>query len=212
MIKAVLFDLDGVIADTAILHFKAWKKVAQELKKDISIEFNEQLKGVDREESLRRLLAHIEIKVDKKRFDEIASKKNDYYVESLSTMSEIDLLPGIKKLFEELKQRKIKIVIASASRNAPYILEKLNAMSYITAIADPALVEKGKPDPGIFLLAAKLSEEKLENIVGIEDSQAGIEALNAANIYSIAIGKGLENSNMKLNSTDELTIDVLSEI
>lgn len=211
MIRAVLFDLDGVITDTAPLHFNAWRTIANEFGKDIDEEFNEQLKGVDRAESLRRMLNHIDVTVTEDEFSEIMSKKNENYVKSLESLSQKDILPGILQLMIDLHLEGKKIIIASASKNAPYILEKLKLLEYVDDIADPSEVDAGKPAPDIFLLAAKLAGVDKSEAVGIEDSQAGIDALNSAAIRSIGIGNYLNDATKTLSSTSELDINIINE-
>lgn len=211
MYKGILFDLDGVLCDTAGLHYLAWKRLANELGGDIDEEFNETLKGVDRTESLKRILAHINVELTEEKFEEMMMLKNDWYVESLDTLSEADILPGISNFIEELLAKDIKIAIASASKNAPNILNKIGLMKYVDTIADPADVKHNKPAPDIFLLAAKQLGLENEVCIGIEDSQAGIDALNSAGIDSLAIGDVLENSTYKISSTDKISLAVISE-
>lgn len=209
--KGILFDLDGVICDTAGLHYLAWKRLANELGGDINEEFNETLKGVDRAESLKRILAHLNIDVASARFEQLMTQKNDWYVESLNTLSSNDVLPGILDFLLELKQREIKIAIASASKNAPNILEKIGVIDYVDTIANPADVANNKPAPDIFLLAAKQLGLETYEVLGIEDAQAGIDALNAANIDSLAIGDNLNGSTYKVSKTKQVTIEYIYE-
>ncbi len=211
MYKGILFDLDGVLCDTAGLHYLAWKRLANELGGDIDEEFNETLKGVDRTESLKRILAHINVELTEEEFEEMMTLKNDWYVESLDTLSEADILPGISSFIDELLANDIKIAIASASKNAPNILNKIGLMKYVDTIANPADVKHNKPAPDIFLLAAKQLGLENEVCIGIEDSQAGIDALNSAGIDSLAIGDVLENSTYKISSTDQISLAVISE-
>ncbi|MFV0255652.1 MAG: beta-phosphoglucomutase [Erysipelotrichaceae bacterium] len=206
MYKGVLFDLDGVICDTARLHYLAWKRLANELGGDIDEEFNETLKGVDRTESLNRILKHIGIELNSELFTEAMTKKNDWYVESLNTLSPADILPGMESFIKDLVANDVKIAIASASRNAPNILEKIGVMQYVDTIADPAEVKENKPAPDIFLLAAKQLGLDKSDCIGIEDSQAGIDALNSGGIDSVAIGDVLEGATIKLSNTSQLKL------
>lgn len=212
MTKAILFDLDGVITDTAIYHYKAWKALANKLGGDIDEEFNETLKGVDRVESLKRLLEYNTISLTEDEKLSAMEWKNDYYLELLNDLTPNDILPGISEFFEYLKHEDIKIAIASASKNAPLILEKIGLINEVDTIANPSDVKNGKPAPDIFLLAANNLNIPIEYTVGIEDSQAGLDALTAANIKSIAIGDTLMNATITLNSTKELSGDVLRMI
>lgn len=208
-INTILFDLDGVICDTAILHYRAWRKLANELGGDITEEFNEQLKGVDRAESLRRILDEINVSLNDKDFNYYMNWKNDVYVEMLEEITEADILPGISQFLNECKNLKFKLAIASASRNAPVILDKLGILNKFDQIADPSKVENNKPAPDIFELAAYKSNSLKKRCIGIEDSQAGINALNAANIKSVAIGNQLVNCTIKLSDTTDMTIKTI---
>lgn len=208
-INTILFDLDGVICDTAILHYKAWRKLANELGGDITLEFNEQLKGVDRAESLRRILNEINIELNEEDFNYYMNWKNEIYVDMLDEITAADILPGISQFIADCKSNNIKLAIASASRNAPVILEKLGILDQFDQIADPSKVKYNKPAPDIFELAAYKSNSLKSCCIGIEDSQAGVNALNAAKIKSVAIGSGLTDSTIKLDSTAQLTIDTI---
>ncbi len=212
MIQAVLFDLDGVICDTAELHYLAWKKIANKLGADISCEFNEKLKGVDRQTSLARILDTIDVKVSNSDFENLMELKNNYYINSLTSLTNKNVLPQIEQLMIELKSRNIKIAIASASKNAPLILEKIGIQQYVNTIANPTKIKKNKPAPDIFLLAASQCNAKIENCIGIEDAQAGIDALNQAKIKSIGIGKNLSSASIKLSTTNELSIDLILDL
>lgn len=202
-IKGILFDLDGVIADTARYHYFAWKHVAKNLGIEMDEEFNESLKGVSREESLEKILALKNIVLNEKEFKSILLEKNELYLKYLGEVDETSILPGIKDFMINLKKKGKKIAVASASKNAPYILKKLNLLGYINYIADPSAVKNGKPEPDIFLDAMEKIGLKREEVVGIEDSQAGVDALLKANILAIGIGE-LKNSLYNLNSTNEL--------
>ncbi|WP_346888848.1 beta-phosphoglucomutase [Clostridium sp. UBA1056] len=210
-IKAVLFDLDGVIADTAKFHFIAWKSIAKEEGIDIDEEFNEQLKGVDRVLSFDRILAHgniTSLTEDEKEY--YRTKKNNLYKELLKDLTPQDVLPGILALFNELIDNNIKIAIASISQNAPYILEKLNLLDKIDCIADPRTVKHSKPAPDIFLKAAELAGVDIKNCVAIEDAQAGIEAINRAGIFSVGVGN-LVDADLLVDSTSKLNLDSIKE-
>lgn len=196
MIKGIIFDLDGVITDTAKLHYKAWKEIVNELGIDYSEEENEKLRGLPRKDTL---LAIFKLKKFKHNFDdqkinELCTKKNELYLSYLKKYINKDsLLEGIEQFLKDLKKDKIKMAIASSSFNAPLILEKLGVINYFDVIVNPAEVKKGKPAPDIFLLAQEQLKLKKEECVGIEDAVAGVEALNKANIKSIAITNGNNN-------------------
>lgn len=206
--KAILFDLDGVIADTAVYHFASWCKIANSLGFELEPEFEEQLKGVDRVESLNRVLSYGNISVEKSQFDQLIDDKNNDYLNEISKLTPADILPGIKQLLIDLKENEITCIVASASKNAPYILEKLMISDYFLAIANPSDIKNGKPAPDIFLEACRLSNFSKHNCLGIEDAQAGIDALNAAGIDSIAVGD-LEHATHIVDSTTFLTYEYL---
>ena len=191
MFKGVLFDLDGVITDTAKYHYEAWKKIGKEINIEIDIEFNERLKGVSREDSLKRLLEFGNRQDDftEEEFNDIDKRKNDYYFELIQNVSPKDIYPGIKELLEELKDNEIKISLASASKNAPFLLGKMELTNYFDAIADPNDIKNGKPAPDIFNLAAEKVGIKPNESIGIEDAQAGIEAIKRSGGLPVGVGK-----------------------
>lgn len=205
-IKGILFDLDGVIADTAKYHYLAWKEVSKRYGIDLSEEFNENLKGVSRRESLKRILELKNIALSEEEFNGVLKEKNELYIRYLDGLTDKSILPGIKDFLIKLRKFNKKIAVASASKNASYILGKLDLLEYIDYIADPESVERGKPEPDIFLDAARNIGLETDEVVGVEDSQAGIDALHRANILSIGIGD-LRNSLYNLESTGELLGD-----
>lgn len=213
MVKGLIFDLDGVIVDTAGYHYLAWKKLANEIEIDFDEKFNESLKGISRTESLDKILIHGH-KQDVFSTDEkmlLAERKNDYYLNLLSEISPKDILPGVLDFIKQAKEYNIPCAIASASQNAPTILNKLNIDNYFIAIVDPTSLKKGKPDPEIFLKAAELIDVPPHLCVGFEDSIAGIQALNQAGIYAIGIvAEGpLPNADKAVHSFTELDINSL---
>ncbi|MCR8643467.1 beta-phosphoglucomutase [Paenibacillus sp. N1-5-1-14] len=206
--KAVVFDLDGVLTDTAKYHYLAWKNMASQIGIEIDEEFNEQLKGVSRIDSLIRILEHGN-KLGAYSSDEInrlANEKNEEYKVLIEDITSADLLPGIEAFLEELKEAGIQLAIGSASKNAPVILEKLGIRDYFAYIVDVNHIVNGKPAPDIFLDAIQgLGVPALEAI-GVEDAEAGIEALEKAGIRSIGIGV---TGDVTLASTAELRISLL---
>lgn len=215
MFKGVLFDLDGVITDTAEYHYLAWKKLADDLGISIDRAFNEKLKGVSREDSLRLILAHGNRENDfsQAEFDQLAKRKNDNYVEMIQAVSEKDVYPGILDLLKDLKKVGIKISLASASKNGPFLLNQMDLTQYFDGIADPATIKAGKPAPDIFILAAKVVGLQPEDCIGIEDAQAGIAAIKASGALPIGVGKAqqLGHDIALVDSTNELTIDFLKK-
>ncbi|MGH1647084.1 beta-phosphoglucomutase [Enterococcus gilvus] len=190
MFKGVLFDLDGVITDTAEYHYLAWKKLADDLGISIDRQFNEKLKGVSREDSLRLILAHgqREKDISEAEFQRLAKIKNDNYVEMIQAVSPKDVYPGIVDLLKALKDADIKISLASASKNGPFLLKQMALTPYFDGIADPSAVKAGKPAPDIFQLAAKVVGLAPEECIGIEDAQAGITAIKASGAFPIGVG------------------------
>ncbi|EUJ39202.1 beta-phosphoglucomutase [Brochothrix campestris] len=192
--KAVIFDLDGVIADTARFHFVAWQQLATELGITIDGQFNEQLKGISRTESLARILAHggktgLYSQVQ---LDQFAERKNDNYLQLISRLDANDILPGIVAFLDEIAAAGLSVALASASRNGPFILSKLGLSERFDTIVDPAQLAAGKPAPDIYLTAAAQLNVAPSDCVGVEDALAGVEAINAAKMVSIAVGDETE--------------------
>lgn len=216
MFKGVLFDLDGVITDTAEFHYRAWKQLGQEIGITIDRAFNEQLKGVSREDSLSLLLAygHKEEDFPPEEFAALAKRKNDYYLKMIQEITPDDVFPGILELLTELKGAKIKTALASASKNGPFLLEKMALSSYFDVIADPAKAAHGKPAPDIFLLAAEGLGIPVTDCIAIEDAQAGIQAILASGAQPIGIGQAedLGEGFPILEDTSLLTFDYLKEM
>lgn len=216
-IKAFIFDLDGVITDSAEYHYHAWKNLASELGINIDREFNEKLKGISRMDSLERILVHgnQQDRYSEKEKEQLAAKKNDEYVTLIEQISEKDILPGIATLIDELKSHGYQLAIASASKNAPAILSYLGIKEKFDAIVDPSTIAKGKPDPAIFLEAAKLLKVEPDACVGIEDAEAGIESINKAGMFSVGVGseEAMKEAHYYVTSTTELSLEqILKEV
>ena len=216
MFKAVLFDLDGVITDTAEYHYRAWKKLGETIGIAIDREFNERLKGVSREDSLQLILEHGGRSEDfsVEEFAALAKQKNDHYVQMIEEVSPADVYPGILELLKTLKEHDIKIALASASKNGPSLLEKMALTNFFDAIADPTKVAQGKPAPDIFELAAKEVGVPITAAIGVEDAQAGITAIKASGALPVGIGneEELGADIALLETTSDLTFDYLVEI
>lgn len=187
-VKAFIFDLDGVIVDTAKYHYLAWKKIANQLGIDFTHEHNELLKGVSRVRSLDIILELGNVEASQEDKDKWLVQKNEDYLSYLVTMDESEILPGVMPILNYLKNNKQGIALGSASKNAKPILEKTGIMSYFDAIVDGNDVSNAKPDPEVFLQAAKLLNASNENSIVFEDSVAGIQAANIANMTSVGIG------------------------
>lgn len=188
--KGAIFDLDGVIVDTAKYHYLAWKELAEELGFFFAEKDNERLKGVSRMQSLEILLEVGGIVATQSEIEKMAESKNARYVEMLQDIDKGELLEGAEDYLKKLKSEGIKISLGSASKNAPLILDKLGINELFDAIVDGNSVSKAKPDPEVFLKAAQLLKLAPHDCCVFEDSQAGIEAAHRAGCEVIAIDKG----------------------
>ena len=193
-IQGVIFDLDGVITDTAHLHFLAWKALGDSLGVEITLELNERLKGLGRQETLTLILKESGLydKYTETERQALADRKNRAYVASLENLTPQDLLPGIGDCLQDLKKRGIKIGLASSSQNAGLIIKKLGLEPYFEAMVDPRSLSKGKPDPEIYLKAVAALGLSPAKCAGVEDARAGLEAIRAAGMTAIALGQSLE--------------------
>ena len=187
-LKLAIFDLDGVIVDTAKYHYLAWKRLAKELGFDFSERDNERLKCVSRMRSLQILLEIGGLRKTEVQQLQLAEKKNRWYVEYILQMDQSEILPGVLPFLQELKESGVKIALGSASKNARTILERLEITSLFDAVVDGNLVTKAKPDPEVFLLGAELLGIAPEAAVVFEDAQAGVEAALRAGMKVIGVG------------------------
>ncbi|MGB5229462.1 beta-phosphoglucomutase [Eudoraea sp.] len=209
-----IFDLDGVIVDTAKYHYLAWKNLADELGIDFTEEDNEKFKGVSRKRCLELLLEMGNISVSQVQFDAWLEEKNEDYLKYISNMDESEILPDVTKVLGYLKEKGIPMALGSASKNAVSILEKVELMSYFDAIVDGTQVTKAKPDPEVFLIAAKKMGVEPVNCVVFEDALAGIEAANTAGMESIGIGdvKILSDADHGFNNFTEIDLGFLNDL
>lgn len=206
--KGIIFDLDGVIVDTAKFHYLAWRKMANDLGFDISLEQNEQLKGVSRVHSLQQILGWGNKTVSEEEFERLMTSKNEDYLARIAHMGEEDLLPGVKKVLDYLTKNKIPFALGSASKNARPILKGLKIDQRFKAVVDGNDVSKAKPDPEVFLIAAEKLGIKPADCVVIEDSVAGVEAANIANMVSIGLGDKVVLKEADYNFSDFTEIDI----
>lgn len=188
MKKAFIFDLDGVIVDTAKYHFLAWRKLANSLDIDFTEEQNEQLKGVSRVRSLEKILSWGNIEISEDRFMELMAKKNNDYLSYVNAMDDSEILVDVPKILNFIKANDLPIALGSASKNARTILQKVHLYEIFDAIVDGTNVTKAKPDPEVFLNAAKMLDTQPTDCIVFEDSVAGIQAANIADMISIGIG------------------------
>ena len=205
--KAFIFDLDGVIVDTAKYHYLAWKKIASELGIEFTHEHNELLKGVSRVRSLDIILGLGEVDASQAQKDQWLIQKNEDYLSYLVDMDQSEILPGVMTVLEFLKTNQQPIALGSASKNARPILEKTGILSYFDAIVDGNDVSNAKPDPEVFLQAAQKLGISNENSIVFEDSVAGIQAANIASMTSIGIGEANILNEAKFNFQDFTYID-----
>jgi beta-phosphoglucomutase len=212
-LKAIIFDLDGVITDTAHLHFQAWRTIAAEIGITLDETFNAELKGIGRMDSLLRILrfAGMENAFSEKERYALTQAKNALYVRSLAGLNADSLMPGIGGLLSEIRAAGIRTGLASVSLNAPQILHALGITAAFDFCADAARITHSKPHPEIFLAACQGLGVMPQQALGIEDAQAGIEAINAAGMLSVGIGDDLTHAGLKLSSTNELTWQRLSD-
>jgi beta-phosphoglucomutase len=188
MIKGFLFDLDGVIVDTAVFHFKARRRLAQKLGGDFTEEQNEQLKGVSRVDSLNKIIEWTGATVSDEEFQSLMVEKNEWYLELVQGLGPQDALPGALNFLQTAYDQGIKIALGSASKNAPMILEKLGITPLFTAIIDGNNVVNGKPHPEVFLKGAEALGLEPSECVVFEDSIAGVQAAKTGGMSSVGIG------------------------
>jgi len=188
MIKGFLFDLDGVIVDTAVFHFQAWRRLAQKLGGDFTEEQNEQLKGVSRVDSLKKIIEWTGATVSDEEFQTLMVEKNEWYLELVQGLGPQDALPGALDFLQTAYDQGIKIALGSASKNAPMILEKLGITPLFTAIIDGNNVVNGKPHPEVFLKGAEALGLEPSECVVFEDSIAGVQAAKTGGMSSVGIG------------------------
>lgn len=205
--RAVIFDLDGVVVDTAHLHFIAWQRLAQRIGIDIDMAFNEQLKGISRRDSLAKILAYggMDNAFTADEREVMAEQKNREYVGLLNGLTTADILPGIHELLRTLREQGVLTGLASVSQNAGHVLSVLKLQADFDYIADTRHIMFSKPHPEIFLAVCDALKVLPSCAVGIEDAQAGIDALCAGGIFAIGIGSTLRGAQYRLDDTAGLT-------
>ncbi|WP_183580086.1 beta-phosphoglucomutase [Mucilaginibacter sp. X5P1] len=213
-IKACIFDLDGVIVDTAVYHYKAWKRLANSLGFDFTEEQNEKLKGVSRVRSLELILQWGGITKTAAEQEVLATEKNTWYVEMINHMKPDEILPGAKEFVQSCRDAGIKTALGSASKNSMMILEKIGIVDLFDAIIDGNKVSKAKPDPEVFLKGAEAVGVAPADCVVFEDAIAGIQAAIAGGMKAVGIGSPevLTEANLVISGLDKMSIEKLDEL
>ncbi len=213
-VKACIFDLDGVIVDTAIYHFKSWKRLADELGINFTLHDNERLKGVSRMRSLEIVLEIGNVTKTEAEKEELASRKNEWYTEMINKMKPDEVLPGTEDFLRLVRNAGIKTALGSASKNSGIILEKTGLTPFFDAIIDGNHVSKAKPDPEVFLKGAEALNVKPADCVVFEDAIAGVEAALAGGMKVVGIGSPeiLTKANLVVSGLDQMDLAKLNTL
>lgn len=206
--KAVIFDLDGVIVCTDECHYKGWKKLADEENIYFDREINQGLRGVSRMESLEIVLERAKKSYTAEEKAEMAERKNNYYREYIKDLTPADVLPGVMDFCEFLRANGAKLAIGSSSKNTPAILKGIGLDTYFDAVADGNQITRSKPDPEVFLLAAKLVGIDPADCMVVEDAEAGVQAALAGGMDVLGLGNAVENTNATYKASGLNTFDV----
>ena len=212
--KAFIFDLDGVIVDTAKFHFLAWKKLADSLNINFTHEINEQLKGVSRVRSLEIILSQGNVQASQEDKNNWLAQKNEDYLAFVNKMDKSEILPRVEEVLQFLKTNNQYVVLGSASKNARPILEKVNILHYFDALVDGNDVTNAKPDPEVFLQGANQVQVAYKDAIVFEDSVAGIQAANVAGMTSVGIGEKevLHESDFCFRDFTEMSNDFIMQL
>lgn len=208
MIKGFIFDLDGVITDTAELHYLAWKKLSDDMGWAFDREVNEKLRGVSRMDSIHIIKDHNNAQVSETKLVELATLKNNIYVDSLNQMSPKDYLSGAQELLTLLRQEGFKVALGSASKNSIKVLSQLEATKFFDVIGDGNSVSKSKPAPDIFLYGAKKLDLQPNECIVYEDAEAGVDAAQAGGFYTVGIGpeERVGHADVRFDTMKEATL------
>ena len=211
MIKGFLFDLDGVIVDTAVFHFQAWRRCAQKLGGDFTEAQNEELKGLSRVDSLKKIIEWTGASVTADEFEALMVEKNEWYLELVQELSAADGLPGAVAFLQHAHAQGIKIALGSASKNAPMILDKMGLTPLFDAIIDGNNVINGKPHPEVFLKGAAALGLNSGECVVFEDSIAGVQAAKTGGMSCVGIGtpETLEGADVHFTALGDTTPEEL---
>ncbi len=206
--KAIIFDLDGVIVTTDECHYKGWKKLADEEGIYFDREINRRQRGVSRMESLEVLLEKAEKTYTQEEKLEMAERKNNYYREYIKSLTPADTLPGVMEFCSYLRENGVKLAIGSSSKNTPTILAGIGLENYFDAVADGNQIKNSKPDPEVFLLAAKLLGIDPSDCMVVEDAEAGVEAALAGGMDVLGVGDSVVNTNATYKAKNLAEFDI----
>lgn len=211
-IKGAIFDLDGVLTDTSELHYQAWDKLAKEENIPFTREDNESLRGISRRKSLELILKGK--KISEREIEEMMDRKNQYYIKSISLLTDKNLLPGVRDFLKDLRSNGIKTAVGSSSKNAFTVIEKLGINDLFDAIVDGSSVTHPKPEPDLFLLAAKLINVPPSQCAVFEDATAGIDAAIVGGMWAIGIGpeSRFENAHIVFQNLRDLSEKKISQL
>jgi len=214
VIKAVIFDLDGVIVDTAHYHFIAWQRLANELGITFTEKENERLKGVSRMHSLEIILEIGGVTLSEAKKEELATKKNSWFVEYIEAIRPEEIFKGVKEMLQALRTQGFKVALASSSKNAETVLRLLQVKNLFDTVVDGTMVKNSKPDPEIFLLAASKLGVSPDLCVVFEDAEAGVEAALAAGMKCVGVGSAdqLGKAHAIVKSTADFPISKLNSL
>jgi beta-phosphoglucomutase len=214
MTHAVIFDLDGVIVDTAHYHYIAWKRLASEFNINLTPQQNELLKGVSRKRSLEIILELGNIHLEEAERERLAEKKNKWFVEYIESIRPEEIFPGVRELLQAIRQQGIKVALASSSKNAPRVIELLGIAHEFDTVVDGTMVTHSKPDPEIFLLAASKLNINPADCIVFEDAEAGVEAAVAAGMKCVGVGseQQLGKANQVIARTGDFKVEWLANL
>ena len=212
MIKAVIFDLDGVLTDTAVYHYQSWKAIAAKFEYDLSELDNEKLKGVSRAESLRLIMQWASVSLPQEEIPQLLQEKNDHYLLLINELGQNDILQGVLDFLTLLESHNCAMAVGSSSKNAPFILEKLGLASRFAAVIDGNGVKNTKPDPEVFLNAAHQLQVLPENCLVVEDAPSGIQAAKAAGMKVVGVGHDLAEADLCVSSLVGLSWDQIQNL
>ena len=212
-LDGVIFDLDGVLVTTDHFHFKAWRRLAEELGMEHTEENNHQLRGISRVESLKIIYRNNNRELPpREEFEAQMTRKNGYYKDYISEMTPDDVLPGSLELLNALRDAGIKIATASSSKNAGLVLERTRLIDYMDAVADGTAITKSKPDRQVFQLAALRLHCMPWNCIGVEDAVAGVESIQRAGMIAVGIGEQGKEAELVIDSVQDLSREKLHDL